>query len=156
MQPCPSCPNQIFKNKRSFFIFFKFFFAFLQARTKVAHRFFTSRRNASRYKMYVFFFCFFLSVCLYFQTPGFFFKDAIKKFLVTQCILLPVTSLLLYIIKIGGDYFFVYAWLFTLVVSLVRIYLISRYWYFNVQVLSIYFLILGTCDNICRLYCTLV
>lgn len=46
-------------------------------------------------------------------------KDAIKKFIVTQCILLPVSSLLLYIIKIGGDYFFIYAWLFTLVVSLV-------------------------------------
>ena len=46
-------------------------------------------------------------------------KDAIKKFVVTQCILLPVSSLLLYIIKIGGDYFFIYAWLFTLVVSLV-------------------------------------
>lgn len=46
-------------------------------------------------------------------------RDAIKKFIVTQCILLPVSSLLLYIIKIGGDYFFIYAWLFTLVVSLV-------------------------------------
>ncbi|OCT92196.1 hypothetical protein XELAEV_18015252mg [Xenopus laevis] len=37
------------------------------------------------------------------QTLGFFFKDAVKKFLVTQCILLPVASLLLYIIKMG-DY----------------------------------------------------
>lgn len=53
------------------------------------------------------------------QTLGFFLKDAVKKFVVTQCILLPVTSLLLYIIKIGGDYFFIYAWLFTLAVSLV-------------------------------------
>uniref|UniRef100_A0A8C5LIZ4 CAAX prenyl protease n=1 Tax=Jaculus jaculus TaxID=51337 RepID=A0A8C5LIZ4_JACJA len=53
------------------------------------------------------------------QTLEFFMKDAIKKFIVTQCILLPVSSLLLYIIKIGGDYFFIYAWLFTLVVSLV-------------------------------------
>ncbi|XP_049474839.1 CAAX prenyl protease 1 homolog [Panthera uncia] len=53
------------------------------------------------------------------QTLGFFMKDAVKKFIVTQCILLPVSSLLLYIIKIGGDYFFIYAWLFTLVVSLV-------------------------------------
>ncbi len=34
----------------------------------------------------------------------------------TQCILLPVTSLLLYIIKMGwDDYFFIYAWLFTLI-----------------------------------------
>lgn len=54
------------------------------------------------------------------QTIGFFLKDAVKKFVVTQCILLPVTSLLLYIIKIGGDYFFIYAWLFTLAVTLVR------------------------------------
>lgn len=53
------------------------------------------------------------------QTLGFFLRDAVKKFVVTQCILLPVTSLLLYIIKIGGDYFFIYAWLFTLAVSLV-------------------------------------
>ncbi|XP_029475445.1 CAAX prenyl protease 1 homolog isoform X2 [Rhinatrema bivittatum] len=61
------------------------------------------------------------------QTLGFFFKDAIKKFLVTQCILLPVTSLLLYIIKIGGDYFFIYAWLFTLVVSLVLVTIYADY-----------------------------
>lgn len=57
----------------------------------------------------------------------FFFKDAMKKFLVTQCILLPVTSLLLYIIKIGGDYFFIYAWLFTLVVSLVLVTIYADY-----------------------------
>lgn len=63
----------------------------------------------------------YLHVVLYSaQTIGFFLKDAVKKFVVTQCILLPVTSLLLYIIKIGGDYFFIYAWLFTLAVTLVR------------------------------------
>ncbi|XP_060114127.1 CAAX prenyl protease 1 homolog [Heteronotia binoei] len=61
------------------------------------------------------------------QTLGFFFKDAIKKFIVTQCILLPVTALLLYIIKIGGDYFFIYAWLFTLVVSLVLVTIYADY-----------------------------
>ncbi|XP_053563176.1 CAAX prenyl protease 1 homolog [Bombina bombina] len=61
------------------------------------------------------------------QTLGFFFKDAVKKFLVTQCILLPVTSLLLYIIKIGGDYFFIYAWLFTLIVSLVLVTIYADY-----------------------------
>ncbi|XP_064327645.1 CAAX prenyl protease 1 homolog isoform X2 [Phalacrocorax carbo] len=62
-----------------------------------------------------------------YETLGFFFKDAIKKFIVTQCILLPVTSLLLYIIKIGGDYFFIYAWLFTLVVSLVLVTIYADY-----------------------------
>uniref|UniRef100_G7NUD2 CAAX prenyl protease n=2 Tax=Macaca fascicularis TaxID=9541 RepID=G7NUD2_MACFA len=61
------------------------------------------------------------------QTLGFFMKDAIKKFVVTQCILLPVSSLLLYIIKIGGDYFFIYAWLFTLVVSLVLVTIYADY-----------------------------
>ncbi|XP_077415078.1 CAAX prenyl protease 1 homolog [Vanacampus margaritifer] len=61
------------------------------------------------------------------QTLGFFIKDAVKKFAVTQCILLPVTSLLLYIIKIGGDYFFIYAWLFTLAVSLVLVTIYADY-----------------------------
>lgn len=61
------------------------------------------------------------------QTLGFFLKDAVKKFVVTQCILLPVTSLLLYIIKIGGDYFFIYAWLFTLGVSLVLVTIYADY-----------------------------
>ena len=46
-------------------------------------------------------------------------KDQIKKFLVTLVIALPITSLLIYIIKIGGDYFFIYVWVFLLVVSLV-------------------------------------
>ncbi|GCC35647.1 hypothetical protein chiPu_0014134 [Chiloscyllium punctatum] len=62
-----------------------------------------------------------------YETLGFFFKDALKKFAVTQCILLPVTSLLLYIIKIGGDYFFIYAWLFTLIVSLVLVTIYADY-----------------------------
>uniref|UniRef100_A0A8C1PDM4 CAAX prenyl protease n=1 Tax=Cyprinus carpio TaxID=7962 RepID=A0A8C1PDM4_CYPCA len=61
------------------------------------------------------------------QTVGFFLKDALKKFAVTQCILLPVTSLLLYIIKIGGDYFFIYAWLFTLIVSLILVTIYADY-----------------------------
>ncbi|XP_051578440.1 CAAX prenyl protease 1 homolog [Myxocyprinus asiaticus] len=61
------------------------------------------------------------------QTLGFFLKDAVKKFAVTQCILLPVTSLLLYIIKIGGDYFFIYAWLFTLTVSLILVTIYADY-----------------------------
>ncbi|KAJ0008983.1 hypothetical protein NQD34_016398, partial [Periophthalmus magnuspinnatus] len=58
---------------------------------------------------------------------GLLFKDAVKKFFVTQCILLPVTSLLLYIIKIGGDYFFIYAWLFTLGVSLILVTIYADY-----------------------------
>ena len=54
-----------------------------------------------------------------FQTLGFFFKDTMKKLLVSMAIMLPVTAALLWIIKWGGEYFFLYAWLFALVVSLV-------------------------------------
>ena len=54
-----------------------------------------------------------------FQTAGFYIKDQIKKFVVMQAILLPITATLIFIIKAGGDYFFIYAWFFTFVVSLV-------------------------------------
>ncbi|XP_076374048.1 CAAX prenyl protease 1 homolog [Tachypleus tridentatus] len=53
------------------------------------------------------------------QTPGFFIKDQIKKFIVTQVIMLPIISAIIKIIKIGGEYFFIYLWLFCFVVSLV-------------------------------------
>jgi len=55
------------------------------------------------------------------QTLGFFVKDMAKKFAVTLVLALPITALLLYIIKIGGTYFFIYAWIFVLVISLVRV-----------------------------------
>ncbi len=54
-----------------------------------------------------------------FQTLGFFIKDKIKGLLVGLALGLPITALLLWIIKMGGEYFFIYAWLFTFVVSLV-------------------------------------
>ena len=53
------------------------------------------------------------------QSLGFFIKDNIKKFLVTLVLALPITSALIWIIKAGGDYFFIYAWLFTFIMSLV-------------------------------------
>ena len=34
---------------------------------------------------------------------------------------MPILSLLIYIIRIGGDYFFIYAWLFTTVITLILI-----------------------------------
>lgn len=61
------------------------------------------------------------------QTPGFFVKDQIKKFFVTMVIAIPITALLIYIIKIGGDYFFIYVWLFLLVVSLLMITIYADY-----------------------------
>lgn len=53
------------------------------------------------------------------QTPGFFVKDRIKKFLVGMLITLPLVAAVIYIVQKGGDFFFVYLWLFiTLVIIL--------------------------------------
>ncbi|CAL1531659.1 unnamed protein product [Lymnaea stagnalis] len=61
------------------------------------------------------------------QTLGFYFKDTAKHLLVTTAIALPVTAALILIIQAGGTYFFIYAWLFILVVSLVMITLYADY-----------------------------
>ena len=45
-------------------------------------------------------------------TLGFYLKDLIKKFVVEQAILLPVVAVAYHIIRIGGDFFFVYLWAF--------------------------------------------
>ena len=61
-----------------------------------------------------------------FQTLGFYFKDQVKKLAVTLALALPITALLIYIIKAGGDYFFVYAWLFVFIMSLVGIHKVDK------------------------------
>ena len=53
------------------------------------------------------------------QTIGFYFKDLVKKLAVMLVISLPLVAALIYIIKWGGQYFFIYTWIFTLVVTLV-------------------------------------
>ncbi|XP_053694630.1 CAAX prenyl protease 1 homolog [Sabethes cyaneus] len=55
------------------------------------------------------------------QTPGFFVKDQIKSFLVGQVLSIPIVSAIIYIVQIGGDYFFVWLWAFMGVVSLLLI-----------------------------------
>ncbi|KFM64976.1 CAAX prenyl protease 1-like protein, partial [Stegodyphus mimosarum] len=52
------------------------------------------------------------------QTLGFFFKDKVKKFIVLQAIALPILACVVHIVKIGGDYFFIFLWLFCVVISL--------------------------------------
>ena len=54
-----------------------------------------------------------------FKTFRFFVKDHIKSYFVTLALSLPIIALLIYIIKAGGDYFFVYAWIFMTVITLV-------------------------------------
>jgi STE24 endopeptidase len=55
------------------------------------------------------------------QTLGFFIKDNLKKFAVNIVLSTPIVGLLLYIIKAGGEYFFIYAWLFVTIVSLILV-----------------------------------
>lgn len=61
------------------------------------------------------------------QTIGFFFKDLVKKLIVSCILMLPITALLLYIIKAGGDYFFIYAWAFMLITSLLLVTIYADY-----------------------------
>uniref|UniRef100_A0A0A9Z3F8 CAAX prenyl protease n=1 Tax=Lygus hesperus TaxID=30085 RepID=A0A0A9Z3F8_LYGHE len=49
------------------------------------------------------------------QTLGFFIKDKIKTFLVMNLIVIPLGVITIMIVKAGGDYFFIYLWLFGMV-----------------------------------------
>ncbi|KAL1378416.1 hypothetical protein pipiens_015602, partial [Culex pipiens pipiens] len=53
------------------------------------------------------------------QTPAFFIKDQIKSFLVGQMLSIPIVAAIVYIVQIGGNYFFIWLWAFVGVVSLV-------------------------------------
>ncbi|CAF3587589.1 unnamed protein product, partial [Rotaria sp. Silwood2] len=57
----------------------------------------------------------------------FFIKDNIKKLIVTLILILPIVALLIKIIQIGGDYFFVYAWLFVTIMSLIIAFIYPNY-----------------------------
>lgn len=61
------------------------------------------------------------------QTPRFFAMDQLKKFVVMQCIAVPIVAAIVQIIRIGGDYFFVYLWLFTLVVCVLMSFIYSDF-----------------------------
>lgn len=52
------------------------------------------------------------------QTPSFYVKDQIKKFLVGQVIQTPILAAVIKIVYWGGDYFFVYLWLFAVLITL--------------------------------------
>ncbi|KAK4469154.1 hypothetical protein MN116_006734 [Schistosoma mekongi] len=51
------------------------------------------------------------------QTFGFFLKDQIKSFFISMIIGIPVMACLVWIIKVGGQYFYLYAFLFTVLVT---------------------------------------
>lgn len=53
------------------------------------------------------------------QTAGFFIWDKIKTFIVSQAITLMVSSIVIVIIKNGGDYFFIWLWAAVCIITLV-------------------------------------
>ncbi|XP_053680284.1 CAAX prenyl protease 1 homolog [Anopheles nili] len=55
------------------------------------------------------------------QTVGFFIKDQIKAFVVAQVLTLPIAAAFIYIVQIGGEYFFIWLWAFVSVICLVLI-----------------------------------
>lgn len=52
------------------------------------------------------------------QTPGFFVKDTLKAYFLMQFLIVLLTSPIIYIVKAGGDYFFIYLWLFAVFFTL--------------------------------------
>lgn len=61
------------------------------------------------------------------MTIGFFFKDLVKKTLVYEAINIPIMSLIIYIVKAGGEYFFIYAWLMVFVISMVLLHIYPEF-----------------------------
>lgn len=53
------------------------------------------------------------------QTVGFFIKDQIKSLLLSLVITLPIMTIAIYIIMLGGNMFVVWLWLFTTVATLI-------------------------------------
>lgn len=53
------------------------------------------------------------------QTAGFYAWDKSKKFLVSYLISAPVSAAVIYIVRNGGEYFFLYLWLFCFIVVLI-------------------------------------
>ena len=52
------------------------------------------------------------------QTPLFFVKDQLKKFALMQAIMLPLVAAIIKIVQWGGEFFFIYLWMFVVAFSL--------------------------------------
>lgn len=55
------------------------------------------------------------------QTVKFFIVDQLKEFVMLQALTVPFSTALVYIMRRGGDYFFLYLWLFTVIASIIGI-----------------------------------
>lgn len=61
------------------------------------------------------------------QTPGFFIKDKFKAFVLAQLLSVPISAFAIFIVQVGGDYFFVWLWLMVGVVTLVLLTIYPAY-----------------------------
>ncbi|KAL3316877.1 CAAX prenyl protease 1, partial [Cichlidogyrus casuarinus] len=61
------------------------------------------------------------------QTLGFFLKDKVKSVILSLVISLPITAALTRIIQVGGDYFYVIAYLFLLAVTLIMMFIYPEF-----------------------------
>lgn len=52
------------------------------------------------------------------ETPLFFAKDQLLKFIVSQVIAIPLLCAVIWIVENGGDYFFLYLWIFSIMATL--------------------------------------
>lgn len=52
------------------------------------------------------------------QTAGFFIKDTIKSFVLSNVLMIPIGAAIIFIVNLGGDFFFVWLWAFLSVVML--------------------------------------
>uniref|UniRef100_A0A914WU43 CAAX prenyl protease n=2 Tax=Plectus sambesii TaxID=2011161 RepID=A0A914WU43_9BILA len=58
------------------------------------------------------------------QTVGFYLKDKAKKMGVSMLLMAPIISVVIWIVKMGGDYFFLYIWVF---MSIIIFFLLTIY-----------------------------
>ena len=63
------------------------------------------------------------SVC--FQTVGFYLKDKAKKMALSLALMTPIMSVVIFIVKLGGDYFFLYIWVFMSIIIFVSATVVS-------------------------------
>lgn len=61
------------------------------------------------------------------QTAGFFVKDKIKAFIVAQILSVPIAAFAIFIVQVGGDYFFVWLWIMVGIATLILLTIYPAY-----------------------------
>lgn len=61
------------------------------------------------------------------MTVGFFFKDTLKKMVVSEAISMPLIATIIYVVKVGGEYFYVYVWFVVFVISMILLHIYPEF-----------------------------